>query len=148
MNWPTMSPADRIKFISERAATMTATQIAGLVGATRNSIIGYCHRNGIKLTSGTRQDTGYRQIAREGAKYKSAPTPPAIMVVNHDPIPLMSLTKSSCRWPVDTDTGIMFCGRHTERIYCDEHHARAHVPPDVSKRKMHDAKRTVVRLSR
>ncbi len=38
-----------------------------------------------------------------------------------NPIGLMALTQHTCRWPVDTKKGIMFCGSVSEGIYCERH---------------------------
>lgn len=62
-----------------------------------------------------------RSLVAPAIPYSSI-NPTAFLPVGNE-IDLMALTTTTCRWPVDTSKGIMFCGSVSEGIYCCTHSA-------------------------
>lgn len=95
---------------------LSATQIARLLGVTKNVIIGLCTRRGIQL------------MGKPGPIVDSAPIslpdfPSDPPLPGSTPTPLVSTT--GCRWPVEGG----FCNHAIlSKSYCETHHAKAYRP--------------------
>ncbi len=47
-------------------------------------------------------------------------------LVQTPPVKMINLKHDDCRWPIDTDSGYLFCGAQTyDKVYCPHHHHRA-----------------------
>lgn len=163
-HWPLMSHEDKRIFVTQNL-DKSASKIAKLIsGASRNAIIGFCHRNKLKLGG---DNSGYAHGAVR--KKKPEPIDPAT-VKRRDPVPrvpkkpkpelaaesempvpkqmvrgpvsIMRLTERTCKWPLnETYVGLdvdqmMFCGQDKplENSFCKHHSKLAYVPAMRSKR--------------
>lgn len=145
MQYPKRWDADAIKAIRKLAkAGCSGSQIAGEFGASRNAIIGLCHRNGIQLGGGdpcpkrratcsnainVRRAAEKRKQARERVTapipIKQPEPPPAPVLSAPEGIRLEDLTNTTCRWPLLDKPPQRFCGAHTDcGPYCQEHTRR------------------------
>lgn len=137
--------------VQERATAMqlakkgaTAAAIGAAIGRTRNSVIGWLHRAGLKLKGAAppkppapvltrpverrakpKPPTQPRYAAGYAYMTGADPTPPAPLP-KREPLPplgnLMTATANQCRW---IDTAPAICGRATKTgaSYCPHHHA-------------------------
>jgi GcrA cell cycle regulator len=145
MGYPKRWGADEIKAIRRLArAGCSSAQIAAEFGATRNAIIGICHRQGIPLggsdpcpkrraaCSNAKNVLKAAQKRKEARQRLTAPLvvempepAPARKPVPSEGILLEALTKSSCRWPFGDHAPFKFCGAHADcGPYCPEHTVR------------------------
>jgi len=120
----------------------SGSEIGEALGRPRNSVIGRCTRQGIKLRG--------RKIANKGGRPRKAiaqPNPPAqpvAPIVSPQPRPsaqpepprmitLMQLTRSSCRFPFGDPKkpDFRYCGlsQHGDSPYCEAHQALAYNRP-------------------
>lgn len=148
---------DRVARLKELwAEGLSASQIVERLGhVTRNAVIGKIHRLGLsggRATDGPLQDklrnarrkrsTERRSELRKKSKkdktldllkrYGDKPeAPKALPQPRPTDIPhvssLTDLEASDCKWPIDHDKGIGFCGcpRAEGSSYCEHHHIRA-----------------------
>lgn len=140
-----------------KAEGRSSSQIADVIGCSRNAVIGQCTRRGIP----TLRKSGDNARERRRKPYKlPAPAPtyfnfssplghfitrPADPAVKPEPVPpvepdtapaggvaLLDLTPHQCRWPIGPlmKPSDRFCGaqKDGESSYCRKHHARACVP--------------------
>lgn len=142
MNWQDMSRSEKTQMIRDAVARgLSAGQIAAkLTGISRNGIIGFARRHGIRLTGKPGGKPGKRRPApprAAGVKVVQGPASvpdirPEPVLVDPDawrplpgraPIPFMKLNGDTCRWPVE---GGRFCGHGVARgPYCEPHGAIA-----------------------
>ena len=119
----------------------SGSEIGEALGRPRNSVIGRCNRQGIKLRG--------RKVANKGGRPRKAISPPkplaqpAAPIVSPQPRPpqpesprmitLMQLTRSSCRWPFNDPKkpDFRYCGlsQHGDSPYCEAHQALAYNRP-------------------
>lgn len=137
---------DKLDVLRELVADprkLSAAQIGELLHVKRNSIIGACNRNGIKLqrkacgSAGIkRQFKGRKAIPGWKRKYKFKPAeaPVEIELATADVTPrnveLMELGPFDCRYPIG-DGPFLFCGNPQKRDsnYCFAHHHLCWVKP-------------------
>jgi GcrA cell cycle regulator len=122
-------------------------------GITRCAVIGKAHRLGLQ----GREARMHSDVHREKQKPVPAPVPapapaPAPSVLAFAPglvclkhvrcvgerlLTLMELQHEDCRWPIDTDEGVRYCGRQQCGIgsYCQAHARRAYVTPATNSRR-------------
>ena len=126
------------------ASGKSGSEIGEALGRKRNSVIGRCNRQGIKLRG--------RKVANKGGRPRKVPapigipqkpsgfpakeTPPppvsAPLPTQHEPprmITITQLTRSSCRWPFgDPKRDMRYCGlsQHGDSPYCEAHQALAY----------------------
>ena len=122
----------------------SGSEIGEALGRPRNSVIGRCNRQGIKLRG--------RKVANKGGRPRKAapvvqPKPlaqPSALIAVPQPRPpaqpesprmitLMQLTRSSCRWPFNDPKkpDFRYCGlsQHGDSPYCEAHQALAYNRP-------------------
>ena len=112
---------------------MRALQIAGILGVTKNAVIGRAKRLGLSRTMDARVKShkplapfgSWRRKGWDRIQRKFRPRPERVTIVSiPGGISIMELTGSTCRWPVSgTGAGMMYCGCkvHKEKSYCVEH---------------------------
>ncbi len=126
----------------------SASIIGGMLGRTRNAVIGKVHRLGLPVRlgtlSGVRKKAG-RKGYNPGAFRKSRAKPPELRVARVKPVrpqevpppearmvSLLELTPHDCKWPIGDpvlpDFG--FCGakQFASFPYCQHHVAMAYIP--------------------
>lgn len=125
----------------------TATEIASTLGApSRNAVLGKLNRLGMcerKPSSRHRPAVTVSRFERHGATTKAdriertrilaAETASKFMpdwanmpLAGAKPVKLVDLTSRSCRWPLDTEKGVLYCGCDTPKAgmsYCPSHQA-------------------------
>jgi len=124
----------------------SGSEIGEALGRPRNSVIGRCHRQGIKLRGKKCENKGGRPrkaIAQPiplVAQIKPLAQPSAPIAVPQPRPPaqpeaprmitLMHLTRSSCRWPFGDPKkpDFRYCGlsQHGDSPYCEAHQALAY----------------------
>jgi GcrA cell cycle regulator len=137
MNWGPVEIA-RLRELAAGDDRPSAADIAKRFrGHSRNSIIGACHRNGIKLPNAfdpdnPRQKQNRRKHNRKKPKsWEPKPMPDPIQLVFADVVPLnidlLDLDKGQCRYPYG-DGPFLFCGHpaQAESKYCPAHHRLTH----------------------
>lgn len=112
---------------------MRALQIAGILGVTKNAVIGRAKRLGLSRTMDARVKShkplapfgSWRRKGWDRIQRMFRPRPERVTIVSiPGGISIMELTGSTCRWPVSgTGAGMMYCGCkvHKEKSYCVEH---------------------------
>ena len=148
--WSKKEVAELKKLVNEE---YSATEIAELHSrkATRNSIIGMCHRLGLTLNrSPNKKKTPVKPRVSGGThgqairnniiktQLRVAYTAPVLEeVVPTEGVSLMELTDCHCKWPIG---GGMYCGKPqdttTKMPYCSVHHREALQPPQPRRRPM------------
>jgi len=137
----------RIAFLKENWATLSAADIGAIMGTTRNSIIGKVHRLGLKGKKPVRSAIAERPRSRAAREAKRAlleaelPPPNRANVIVYEAIPggisLMELESHHCRAVLQNGSGSQrarFCGgtcgsrvnrqgKMVQMSYC-EFHAR------------------------
>jgi GcrA cell cycle regulator len=127
-------------------------EIASELGCTRNTVIGYCHRNGIRL----QRRPGHKPVRRKTSpmvaqaavpSLKPVPAPepalaPVVEAMFAAPaggMTLMELCNHNCRWPLGglRDSAEFFCGAAADlaagRPYCLLHSRIAYQPAQARK---------------
>jgi hypothetical protein len=115
----------------------TATQIAAVVKKTRNAVIGYLHRNGIRMGEGRRPPVIQKPKVERKPKVihrkveKSERKPPILSFepiwkkkVGDMGIPFLKAGHNQCRYVVNTSPA-MVCGEPTKTVscsWCEEHY--------------------------
>ena len=119
----------------------SGSEIGEALGRPRNSVVGRCNRQGIKLRG--------RKIANKGGRPRKAIAQPKPLVQPSAPIAVpqprapaqpesprmitfMQLTRSSCRFPFgDPKRDMRYCGlsQHGDSPYCEAHQALAYNRP-------------------
>jgi GcrA cell cycle regulator len=147
--WPAELTAELHRLFAEDE--LTCSQMAAVLGRSRNAVIAKCHREG--LLRGNRNAASVRGSAPK-QPYTRAPwavpglyadryrnivrKPKPIEFVNLpaekpvNPVTLMELTDSTCRWPVSGDgAAMLFCGAANQRDlpYCSKHCGMAYRAP-------------------
>lgn len=108
----------------------TAREIAERLGpgVSRNAVIGKANRLG--LSQPTKSSVSRK--ARRRAPVQKRPDPMPEEPVIGDGATILTLTKSSCRWPIGHpgEEGFKFCGAGTEdnQPYCPYHARMAYQP--------------------
>lgn len=122
---------------SGNSASVCAEAIGG---RSRNSIIGMVHRLGLPKR---KTKVVGRQISPAKPSKLKAPRLPAPALIappvvvyaplprtaaweplpGTEPVRLMELDRGMCKWPVTVDRPWLFCGAHTDGIYCATHKA-------------------------
>lgn len=114
-------------------AGYSASQVAKMMGggATRNSVIGKCHRLGLERHTS-------RMSVKKTPKAPAQPRPKPTVSTKPLPRPdtpregvgLLALSRLACRWPVSSPVepaDTLFCGRWVEGgSFCSEHRPRAY----------------------
>jgi GcrA cell cycle regulator len=127
---------------------LSASQLAGVFGVTRNAILGKVFRLGL---IGTRKPNTHpdperhretRWAPKPASKPQSKPTP--ILTDDIDMqdeqaflgIKLFNLTKKQCRYPHGEAVPYAFCGQPIREgsSYCPHHHRLAYHPAQPSRR--------------
>ena len=149
MKWTDEKVAELKRLVKDRHS---GSQIAAIFGATRNSVIGKCHRLGITLNSQAVKKAGWPKANRRRPKRqpvpkvrRTEPLPPldevdlfvfgpelpTIYSSTDSYLATMTLGENSCRYPYGDPLlpGFGYCGRHTDRVYCDDHMHGAYQAP-------------------
>jgi len=131
----------------------TATEIAPHVGKTRNAVIGYLNRNGIKLSEingrflpPKRRPTPVRVERRSGVIHrkleKKVKKPPILKfdaIRTKDGImgiPFLKAGQGQCRYIIEERPAII-CGEPTKSVscsWCEDHYAIVYVKPELPQR--------------
>lgn len=117
-----------------REEGLSARQIAGRVGSTRNAIIGLTRRNDIAL--------GFIK-GKPPQPVKTGPVFTAEKVVAKPDVPppgaklidFMKITSRTCKWPFgDPGEGLKFCGcaKTYDKPYCEFHMRKAYAAQRVA----------------
>ena len=121
------------------ASGKSGSEIGEALGRPRNSVIGRCHRQGIKLRGKKCENKGGRP--RKAITQPKPSAQPSAPVAVPQPRPLeqpesprmitlMQLTRSSCRWPFNDPKkpDFRYCGlsQHGDSPYCEAHQALAY----------------------
>jgi GcrA cell cycle regulator len=111
------------------AQDLSAAQIARLIGATRNAVIGKVHRMGLPPRPRPAPKSRPRRVRVRRwrpAVQRMCVATQAIVVSGFTPLcTLMELSRESCRFPIGEPgaPGFGFCGRpRVHGPYCAEHH--------------------------
>lgn len=124
-------------------AGLTASQIAGELGVTRNAVIGKRTRLGLperlrelpKYPPGDKPKRLYARAYPE-IRYRDPPTEVVCEAAHEKPCSLFELNKRRCHWPVG-DPGtpdFYFCGGDTNHgSYCGFHSRIAYQPNSARK---------------
>ncbi len=136
------------------AAGLPASQIAEqLGGVTRNAVLGKVHHMGLSSRAAGRRPSGAATaVARTSPRrVAKTPSPPRRVAKERPPITavvpapkvvedlapglatVLTLGRHMCKWPIGDpcSDGFTFCGRPTERRFCDDHASRAFEPVSV-----------------
>ena len=140
MIWP-HGMAKRVRELLTADATMSFGECARIVsdefGASmsRNSIIGWAHRNGIrrrhvKQVKKARPHRALRKRYSQGIVMPPTPPPAVVRPPGWRP-DLFELRADECKWPLG-DGPFLFCGAKRHNIlypYCEDHLAKAYSKP-------------------
>lgn len=147
-DWKTIDPALRLSLVGDMAKQgLSAGGIAlRFQNATRNSVIGLCHRRKIQLHGYSSPPPPPPRKQPKSAKVK-APRLSKMPEFETGPLPeeeigndashligLLDLTEHTCKWPVGDPlrAGFGFCGASKDSgsgPYCSEHAKRAVFQP-------------------
>ena len=120
---------DELRALAERG--LSAAQIAEAMGATKNQIIGACHRLGVRLTY--KAPPKPKVVRETRARTRNVTHAPRVRVApfvvkprrRSRPVTLMQLEPQHCRWPIGDprEKSFRFCGdeRKDEHPYCGAH---------------------------
>lgn len=141
---------ERIAEVARLAATGdSASMIGAAVGAGRNSIVGVCFRNGIRLCGhahahAPKSDNRLREARERGnnlaarihqkalvqaeARRKAMKAEAKNQPAQRRQIGVLDLRFSMCRWPIGDpqQPAFTFCGERAEGPYCSHHHGLAY----------------------
>ena len=103
------------------------TEIAAIMGLTRNAIVGKIWRLKLGPVIRVKKPPKPRVRHRGVRKPPSMPKPVPIEATAR-PISLLELTPFVCHWPLDVDNQVLYCGVECAKgkSYCPEHCARAY----------------------
>lgn len=156
LEWRKMGIEEKLPIVAKLAREgMSASQIAKhFSDISRNSIIGFCHRNDIKLLG--KQGWGrvnesrvsdLKKSAQKGRPPKPAARPPRIERPAEpmpDGVPFIETTAETCKWPLWETLPLRAssapcCGRPTAegKPYCDYHTGLARGRGTESERTAH-----------
>lgn len=154
-DWKAMTPAERADVVRPLVAErLTASEIARhFVGASRNAVIGVCHRNGLvlarsgsmpresrpapkaRLSGQKREHLIATSVAMSPAASPAAPAPVAAPppFESRDPVLFTETVANQCRWPLwghnerPKADAMFVCGAPTPdgRPYCTHHAEKA-----------------------
>lgn len=97
----------------------TSTQIGKELGRTRGSVLGKIHRLNIANKSPNHKTRPISKVSKSDKIIFSSDFSDKDI---KKPISMMELKESSCRWPVDVGSDVMYCGKTKERGgYCKSH---------------------------
>lgn len=152
MSW-TEEKLDALREIVASPERPTAAQIGAMLGVTKNTIIGQCRRNGIKLPNpqfntmprdaSTKPRRKLNKLTRmmwgdnipDHIAFSAKPEPPRISATS---VGLLALQFFHCRWPTDEvgrDGFAMFCGAPSASgPYCTFHGFKAYRTKDQLRR--------------
>jgi hypothetical protein len=134
-HWNAWKTGERDIVIAGIAAGLFARQISTqLVGRSRCAVVGFCHRNGLKLPGKPVADPS-EKVRRRRAKARAnyVPKRPRPLEPGEEPRPgamaLLDLEDGMCRWPSGTAAPYTFCGQEVyHQSYC-LYHSRQAVRP-------------------
>lgn len=113
----------------------SSRSISAILGTTRGSVIGKCHREGIQLLQcqGRAKPGERRPTPGQPRGLVERKTFPPVEPLN---IPFGELTADTCRYPTTDDKPFAFCGHPVEgeSPYCGFHHQMCHLKPHQYKR--------------
>ena len=147
--WDDAARVEQLRALHAEGLSMA--QIAKRLGATRNAVIGKCHRIGLfrfdAAISRRTQSAGLNEmravhnrdlgIARRAAARAAEVLPPEPVEPPHltriaqNPVPFLESRPGQCRAPhKGTGPDMLVCGNPAEpgRSYCKEHHRAYYVP--------------------
>lgn len=144
--WTAAEVAHLIKRVNDDA---TASQIGAELGRGRSSIVGKCHRLGLRLgiNRGKSPTLAKRQAPPPMTFRKPKPQAPREYDLHQQiacrGVPLVEIGVGQCKFPLNDvplrgrllDGEFLFCGNPTEdmdRAYCDHHHRLCHTVREVA----------------
>jgi GcrA cell cycle regulator len=114
---------------------LSASQIAKLVGKSRNAVIGKAHRMQLDAKGPKRLLSEKPAVKKVRSQKAKPPTPIVVTVRIHSgpPISIMELGIRSCRAIVGSseDGAALYCGAQTNpsKSFCEGHNAKFHIHP-------------------
>lgn len=148
MTWNDMNQEERLSAVTAYIHDgLTGTQMAHKLGTTRSAVLGFCHRNGLKLKSRYVIERSEAKVKRAAVLVPKAPMPTRPPAHNLEgntavkepikidapsksakPVPFIeALDRGLCKWPLWTtfegpDTSMCCGGERIEgRPYCEFH---------------------------
>lgn len=138
MKW---TPNDLAQLRKLWGGPLSASKIGGLLGKSRNAVIGKAHRINLPPVT-SRGPAKWRPMAKRTKPRKKTGQirvfTPKPKPVRREPVPepnslnltLMQLEPGQCKWPVNDGGPFLFCGhvRQPGTPYCEHHFARSVAP--------------------
>lgn len=127
VRWDAMTVADKTAAITALVQEgQSAGQMGKALNASRNMILSHARRYKIQLASYappiSKPKPAVRDVRKPMRTY--APLPAKTWAAHREPVSLLELTSTTCRWPVGDAEGSsqMYCGDHAgRRSYCERH---------------------------